>query len=112
MELREFVAETLTQIVEGVRSAQNRTAATGARVNPPVDSSHGRVGAFDRNTGTFVHEIEFDVAVSTVEGTGTKGGVGVFVGPVALGSQGQSEASQTQSNRIKFVVPLLLPVSE
>ncbi len=112
MELKEFVAATLADIVEGVRLAQARTKGTSAVVNPELDSSSGREGSFHRGTGTFIREVEFDVAVTATESTGTKGGVGIFVGAVALGSQGQSDAGKTQLSRIKFGVPVLLPRGE
>jgi hypothetical protein len=47
----------------------------------------------DRDTGAIAKEIEFDVAVTVIEGTQTKGGIGVFVGPIGIGSQGQSNVS-------------------
>lgn len=112
MELKEFVAATLAQIVEGVQLAQSRTKTTSAVVNPQLDSSSGKEGSFHRGTGTFIREIEFDVAVTTMEASGTKGGVGIFVGAIGLGSQGQSDAAKTQLSRIKFAVPLLLPRGE
>jgi len=39
MDLREFVAETLTQIVEGVKEAQTRAKDHGAQVNPHLTTS-------------------------------------------------------------------------
>ena len=56
-----------------------------------------------------LHPIEFDVAVTTTEGTETKGGIGVFVVAVGLGSQGKSDATNSSSSRIKFSVPIFLP---
>ncbi len=37
MELKEFVSETLTQICEGVKDAQQRCADMGALINPMLD---------------------------------------------------------------------------
>ena len=34
MELKEFIKETITQIVEGVVEAQSQIAAHGAEINP------------------------------------------------------------------------------
>jgi hypothetical protein len=56
--------------------------------------------------------VEFDVAVTTTENTGTKGGIGVFVGAVGFGSQGHSDAGKTQLSRLKLSVPTLLPRGE
>ena len=97
MELRDFVAETLKQIIDGVKLAQEHAKDAGAAINPP--SPAHRAPQF----------IEFDVAVTTTEGDQIKGGAGVFVGPVGLGTQAQSEATSSAVNRIKFSIPLLLP---
>jgi hypothetical protein len=107
VELKEFVSEVLQQIVMGVKSAQEVVASTGGAVNPAMDS--GTAGTFDRRSGTPIQNVHFDVALSTAEGTKTKGGIGVVVATFALGSQGQSEASTSSLSRITFSVPLLLP---
>jgi hypothetical protein len=111
MELREFVAETLTQIVEGVKEAQARAKDHGARVNPHLTTSaelavkHGILIA----SGSAAQLVQFDVALTAKEGTETKGGIGVVVGVFALGSTGQSQAENSSMSRVKFSVPLVLP---
>lgn len=111
MELGEFVAETLTQIVEGVKEAQARAKDHGARVNPhPTTSAelavkHGILIA----SGSAAQLVQFDVALTAKEGTGTKGGIGVVAGVFALGSTGQSQAENSSVSRVKFSVPLVLP---
>ena len=111
MELREFVAVTLTQIVEGVKEAQTRSKDHGAQVNPSLSTSaelaakHGILIA----SGSAAQLVQFDVALTATEGTRTKGGIGVVVGVVALGSTGQSQAENSSVSRVKFSVPLVLP---
>ena len=114
MELKDFVAETLRQIIDGVSVAQAHGTAKGRRVNPQGLTFRTDQGMqmFDGKTGQPAQLIEFDVAVSTAEGTQTKGGVGILVGPVGLGSQGRSDAGRSSSSRIKFSVPVLLPCTE
>jgi small neutral amino acid transporter SnatA (MarC family) len=53
--------------------------------------------------------VKFDVAVTVGEGTGTKGGIAVFVGAIGLGSQGESKTSQSSVSSIQFEVPISLP---
>jgi len=111
MKLSDFVSETLKQLFDGVSVAQEYAKSRGGRVNPDnihelagpstllqLDSSHRRANLID-----------FDVAVTTSEGTETKGGVGVFVGPVGLGSQGKSAAENLSVSRIKFSIPVVIP---
>jgi len=112
MKLEDFVAEALTEIINGVKRAQEQVASTGARINPsgykvPFDRLEGR--KWSSENGDTTETVEFDVAVTTTEGTETKGGIGVFVGAVGLGSQGRSEAQNSSVTRIKFSVPVVLP---
>lgn len=109
MQLKDFVSETLNQIVEGIIAAQRFGDERGALVNPKGLVGSNNKADWDRASGESASRIEFDVAITAVEGKGTKGGIGVFVGAIGLGSQGQSETSQSTVSRIKFSVPLHLP---
>jgi len=106
-------AETLSQIVEGVRDAQSRTEQHCARVSPSFTASAELVGkqGFLIASGDAAQMVQFDVAISAKEGTGTKGGIGLIVGPVTLGSAGQSTQESSGTSRVKFCVPLVLPLS-
>jgi hypothetical protein len=114
MNLKDFVTETLVQIVSGVVQAQEKLNGTRARANPQMRSTSDKssIGEAEGDGGQPVYPVEFDVVVTAAEGTGTKGGVGVAVGVFALGSQGQSEAKSGHESRIKFKVPLLLPTQQ
>ena len=112
MELKDFVAETLQQIVEGVKNAKSAVELNGAAVNPDLlgdYKEHAKHGLLYSGTGKVAQIVEFDVALSVKEGTGTKGGIGVVAGVFALGSQGQSNAENSSLTRVKFRVPLSLP---
>jgi len=113
MDLKEFVAETLCQIVEGVRDAQTRAAKHGARVSPPFTASADLAvkQGFLIASGDAAQMVQFDVAISAKEGKGTKGGIGLVVGPITLGSAGHSSQESTGTSRVKFCVPLVLPLS-
>jgi hypothetical protein len=111
MELREFVAEAIKQISAGVKDAQATYDEHGAFVNPHLSTSadlavkHGILIA----SGHAAQLVQFDIALTVTEGTGTKGGIGVFVGAFSLGSSGQSSAENSSVSRVKFFVPLVLP---
>ena len=109
LELWDFVAETLKQIIDGTRTAQEYAPGQGARVNPnrlQFRTDQGVVKIMDIGSGAIVQEVNFDVAVTATEGKTTQGGIGVFVAPVALGSKGKSEASNQSLSRVQFSVPL------
>ena len=98
MELQDFIDETLKQIISGVRSAQESAIELGAKINP-------RGGSVVE-----MRTVHFDIAVGTSEGTETKGGIRV-VGPVgSVGSQDQSDVASSSMSRIRFSVPVKLPV--
>ena len=107
MKLKDFVAETLKEIIDGVIEAQKHYSANGGVINSG-DIEGPKVGT-DRHTGVPLQSVEFDVAVTTTEGTETKGGIGVFVGPIGLGSQGKSDSANSSVSRIKFSIPVILP---
>ncbi|HEY3040639.1 MAG TPA: hypothetical protein VGJ66_18010 [Pyrinomonadaceae bacterium] len=99
LELRDFVAETIKQVIDGVVTAQQYATSKKAVVNPRT-SRHGEP----------VQSIAFDVAVTAGKGAKTQGGIAVFTGVLGLGSKGQSEKTSESVNRIQFSVPLALPV--
>ncbi len=96
MKLEDFVAQTLKEIINGVKKAQSDTSQTGAVINTTPPTERSRI-------------VEFDVAVTTTEGTKTEGGAGVFVGPIGLGTRGASDASTSSVSRVKFSVPVQFP---
>ncbi len=112
MDLREFVSATLKQIIDGVKDAQSAVQNTGA-INPKVWDAQrteaAKMGILESSDGMAIHLVDFDVAVSVAEQKGTQGGIGLIVGPVVLGSKGQSDSGHASVNRIKFQVPISLP---
>lgn len=111
MELKEFVSRALQEIVAGVADAQG--IVQGGEINPKIWQSQRDAAAkmkiLESNSGKWIHLVEFDVAVTVAEGTGTKGGLGLVVGPIALGSSGQSTNQSSTVSRIKFEVPVAWP---
>jgi len=110
MKLEDFVAETLQEIVAGIIRAQEYAKSNGGEIVPTALSQMSEPGQyFDHEDGSPIEHVRFDVAVNTDEGTTTEGGIGVFVGPLALGSRGQSDASSHSAGRIQFAVPVKFP---
>ena len=120
MDLKEFVAQTISQIIDGIIEADSRVADVGAAVNPPnvVTNKTGEgpygfyAGAKEQKYRPAVQEVQFDVVIHVSKGTETKGGIGIQVGSIGLGSSGKSEAGTSSESRVKFVVPLLMPCSK
>lgn len=112
MELKDFVGQALVEIVEGVTAAQSKLGESGVHVNPRLSTQQGTLeskGKLVSTYGRLVQLVEFDVAVTVNEATGTKGGIGIVGGIINLGTQGQSSESNSALSRIKFSVPMSLP---
>ena len=112
MDLKDFVSETLVQIATGVKDAQAKVKELGGTVNPSLNCGHevaSKLGFLYTRDSAMAPVVQFDVALTVTEGTGTKGGIGVFAGAVNLGSSGQSNNEQSSVSHVKFSVPLTLP---
>lgn len=123
MDVQEFVQQTLMQIVNGVRGAQEelgnssngrtlkgppKDGSTTGRVNPPYESVGGdlsKQSAFSED-GHLLQAVEFDMAVTVEEGASAKAGIKVL----GLGGGSGDFAARTSSvSRVKFSVLVEMP---
>lgn len=112
MQLRDFVNEVLTQIVDGVRDAQKPNG--GAFVVPAGDgghkyADHPRFAASARIKSTIV---DFDVAITAEDSDKANAKAGVKVFSVQFGVDGEVTSKNSTVSRVQFAVPLLLPESK
>ena len=107
MELHDFIAATLVQIARGIENAAGQLRDSKAIVNPRAVSGTEQTR---ETSGKGVERIDFDVAVTAEKGRQTMGGFGIQVGSIGSGSQGTNEASSSSVSRIKFSVPMVLPM--
>lgn len=113
MDLKEFVAESLSQIVEGVTEAQQRIAEIGGAVSPAIASlSHNkRDGTL--HDGRVVRLVEFDVAVSASSEDTTGAGAKLTVASIFSGGGEKRKQNVSESySRIQFTVPIAYPPEE
>jgi hypothetical protein len=111
MKLEDFISDSISQIVSGLKKAQNEIHPD-ASINPKgMSLMHKQLEGrrYDQKTSSLEEFIEFDIAVTQETGTETAGGVGVFLGAVSLGSKGESENKETSISRIKFRIPVVFP---
>ncbi|WP_081158771.1 trypco2 family protein [Ensifer aridi] len=103
MDLKDFVAASLQQIVAGVKQAQ--AAEDGENINADGAGLPSGKNAFSSGSyGTFTI-VEFDVAVSAE--TSGKGGANLKV--FGVGVDGGGEHKSGTANRIAFAIPVRLP---
>ena len=111
MDLKTFVSETLQQIIEGVREAQEKNQkgqspqGQGAAINPGSKYGEGATGH-----RTPPRTIDFDVAVAVTEGSESreKDSLGVASYVADNGERSASNSNSTVS-RVKFSIPVNLP---
>jgi Pyruvate/2-oxoacid:ferredoxin oxidoreductase gamma subunit len=111
MTLEDFISESLTQIINGVKKAQTHAEQNGAKVNSSTFRRAKTIGDsyYDLNSGSSVQVIDFDIAVTAKEQGGSSGRAGVFVTVFGAGIEGSESSENFTSNRIKFSVPISLP---
>jgi len=100
--LEDFIATTLEQIMAGVYRAQVAIVDEypGASINPLRSEKPARRDPY----------VEFDVAVTAVEGKKEGGGAGINVIGIGGGGAHTENARQTSHvSNIKFSVPFILP---
>lgn len=107
IELKEFVEEAISQIVEGVKAAQNKVESSGAIVNPRKSNSKNAVEIEGKLYS--VQNIDFEVSLANMSGEGGKVGFGVTFGTWGFGSNAKSEGETKSATNIKFSVPIIFP---
>jgi hypothetical protein len=109
--LEDFITETLTQIIKGVKNANTIAEENGAIINPhnAYRNSNGDILVSEDYIYNIAQEIEFDIAVTAAEKSDAKGGAGVFVSIVGIGAQLKDSTENSTISRVKFSVPVKLP---
>jgi len=117
MELKDFISETILQIVSGVIDATVKCKDIDVIVNPDV--TVGKKDAFwipsnkkDYKLVRRVQQIDMDICVTVTENEsnelGAKAGIFVF----AIGANSKGTKENKNENRVRFSIPVCLPVSE
>lgn len=117
MELKDYISETIKQIVIGITDAQKTVKEMDVIINP--DKTVGEKGEFwvpIKDTMSLrierrVQVIEMDILIGVSESDTTSigGKVGISVFGFGANSEGQKE--NTNQNRVKFSIPICLPVT-
>ena len=114
MNLKEFVSESITQIISGVEAAQKQLGDSTAAVAPEL--AHAPDGSTNVQTthGVIATNVTFDVAVtvesSTANGSGGKADVDILkVVRMSIGKENEQASHDQVASRLSFVVPVQLP---
>lgn len=117
MELKDFVSQSIQQIFEGVKQAQSQTkdmngmiAPHKLRMSDKEIPNHQAIIGYHNTTP--IISVDFDIAVTTQDVTKDKAGAGIFIAAIGLGGQIGSETLNSQLNKLRFSVPVILPLPE
>lgn len=116
MELKDFVRETLLNIVQGVKEAQDVCGISGAIISPRDAGQLGHKVKI-KTKPHYVQIVDFQVILGedrTKEtGTTDKGVIGVVLSAVGFGGEVNKSNKQEEGNTaqtcVKFSVPVILP---
>ncbi len=111
LELRDFIKETIENIVDGVAAAQASIKDKGAQINPKrvQFSENGHYNDLNSGMPRFV---EFDVGLTSINKSGSSEGIGVFLGTISLGKKNDQGIEHIAVTKIKFSLPLVLPCGD
>lgn len=115
MELKSFISKALTKLLEGIEEAQDQTAHSTGRINPGFivrEDMLQKRGLSLSRSGEAVDFVDFDVAVIATDAKGAKGGGSISVMGLEVGGGGSAEASTQSNSRIRFRIPVAMPVAK
>jgi len=112
MDVEQFIHQTLRKIVSGVEAAQESMKRQRATICPPL-RNYSKETSYSALNDQPVQVVEFDIAVTVTEGTNNKtGGALTVAAVVGVGHSRQKEQQNQTVSRVKFSVPVMLPMSE
>lgn len=117
MELKDFIKETLSQIIDAVSETQEKYKDKHVLICPDdIQSEKGEyyIGNESHyeyyNRKTKVQNIEMDIAISVTEKEGNKSGIGIAK-IINVGTSSENAIQNESVSKIKFSIPLVLPTS-
>jgi hypothetical protein len=102
--LAEFIDETLSEILAGIRSAQKKDG--GGAIGAHMYAGLNHANLINAATSGFFTIVDFDVSVAAEATAGGKAGIRVLsIG----GIEGGGERKSQESSRVKFAVHVRIP---
>lgn len=114
LSLENFVYQTIIEITKGIENATTELKESGTLINPATHPSGTIIlGRKGENVYRNVQKIEFDLTVSMTseksKGAGMK--ISVLNSISGNGNVGNN-VTNIATNRLKFIIPISLPVNE
>jgi len=110
MELKEFVKETLVQIAEGVKDAQEDCKKIGGLVNPMLKVQVCNAETYNHDDSDYpATRVNFKVGLTESNTKGDKTGIGVFLSKISLGKEMNKEVEMQSITSVEFSVTVVFP---
>ena len=113
MELKDFIKETLSQIIDAVSETQEKYKDKHVLICPDdIQSEKGEYYIDNEshyeyyNRKTKVQNIEMDIAISVTEKEGNKSGIGIAK-IINVGTSSENAIQNESVSKIKFSIPLV-----
>lgn len=119
MDLKDFIKEAIKDVSEAISESNSELFDIGTLVNPKNvytssdnEEIYGHLLDEDENEEYRrpVHLVNFDIAVSSSTKKDGKEGIGVNVVGIKLGKDGTQADENKMSSRLKFSLPVAMPV--
>jgi len=112
MDLKDFVAGSLTQIAEGIQMAQKATMASGAWINPMSTQTPGgadKTLVYTPEGRRYLQEVTFDVAVTVADEKKADAGAAIKILGARIGADGEVAYKNAAVSRVQFCVHVMWP---
>jgi len=106
MDLSEFISESLTEIISGIKTAQEKP--DGQLVGAEMFGAPDKGLLLHGGTAGLFTVVDFDVSVVAETKAGGKAGIRVW----GIGAEGAGERTSQQTSKVKFSVQLKIPKGE
>lgn len=117
MELKEFIKESLSQIIDAVKETQEKYKDTNVVICPDnIQEVKSGLYILDENeydnysSRSKVQNIEMDIAISVTEKEGNKSGLGIAK-IINAGISSENVQQNESISKIKFSIPIVLPTT-
>lgn len=117
MELKEFIKESLSQIIDAVKETQEKYKDTNVVICPDnIQEVKSGLYILDENeydnysSRSKVQNIDMDIAISITEKEGNKSGLGIAK-IINAGISSENAQRNESISKIKFSIPIVLPTT-
>ena len=110
MDLENFVKSTLVSIIGGIKQAQQ--SDSGGLIAPQVGGHSFPPNGVNNDQGVVSTVVQFEVAVSAEDTKSADAKAGIKVLSAQLGGSLETENKNSNISKIKFSVPLVMPINQ